>query len=30
MYPQGETNGERFDSLDPDAFRYTLTSTEIA
>ena len=30
MYPQGEANGERFDSLDPDAFRYTLTSTEIA
>ena len=30
MYPQGEANGERFDSLDPDAFRYMLTSTEIA
>ena len=30
MYPQGEANGERFDSLDPDAFRYTLSSTEIA
>ncbi len=29
MYPQGETNGERFDSLDPDAFRYTLTATEL-
>lgn len=29
MYPQGEANGERFDSLDPDAFRYTLTATEL-
>lgn len=29
MYPQGEANGARFDSVDPDAFRYTLTATEL-
>ena len=29
MYPQGETAGGRLDSLDPDSFRYTLTSVEI-
>ncbi|WP_332671706.1 transglutaminase-like domain-containing protein [Aromatoleum sp.] len=30
MYPQGESAGRRFDSLDPSAFRYTLTATEIS
>jgi len=30
MYPQGESATGRFDSLDPDAFRYTLTAKEIA
>lgn len=30
MYPQGETAKGRFDSLDPDAFRYTLTARQIA
>lgn len=30
MYPQGESGGRPFDSLDPAAFRYTLTATEIA
>lgn len=30
MYPQGESAAGRFDSLDPDAFRYTLTAKEIA
>ena len=29
MYPQGESGKSRFDSLDPAAFRYTLTSREI-
>jgi transglutaminase-like putative cysteine protease len=29
MYPQAETSGERRDSLDPDAFRYRLTSREL-
>ena len=28
MYPQGEANGERFDSLDPDAFRYRVDDAE--
>jgi transglutaminase-like putative cysteine protease len=26
MYPNGETGGERLDELDPDRFRYTITS----
>lgn len=30
MYPQGENPKGRFDSLDPDAFRYTLTARELA
>lgn len=30
MYPQGETAAGRLDSLDPDAFRYRITSREIA
>lgn len=30
MYPQGESAGSRFDSLDPAGFRYTLTATEIS
>jgi transglutaminase-like putative cysteine protease len=29
MYPQGETAEGRKDSLDPDAFKYTITSREI-
>src|SRR5574338_319219 len=29
MYPQAETAAGRLDSLDPDAFRYTLTAREI-
>jgi len=29
MYPQAETEKERLDSLDPDAFKYTITSREI-
>ena len=29
MYPQAETANERRDSLDPDAFKYKLTSREI-
>jgi len=29
MYPQGETGRERLDSLDPDAFKYTITAREI-
>jgi transglutaminase-like putative cysteine protease len=29
MYPNGETGGERLDQLDPDKFRYTITSREI-
>src|SRR5881396_41872 len=30
MYPQAESGGERRDSLDPDTFRYRLTSHELA
>ncbi len=30
MYPQGESAGGRFDSLDPDAFRYTLNAQQLA
>jgi len=29
MYPQAETGGDRRDSLDPDSFRYKMTSREI-
>ncbi|MDO9600243.1 MAG: transglutaminase domain-containing protein [Azoarcus sp.] len=29
MYPQGESAKGRFDSLDPDAFRYTLNAREV-
>jgi transglutaminase-like putative cysteine protease len=29
MYPQGETDAKRFDSLDADNFRYQITSREI-
>jgi transglutaminase-like putative cysteine protease len=30
MYPQAETAAGRLDSLDPDAFKYTITSREIS
>jgi len=30
MYPQGEADGKRLDSLDPGTFAYTITSQEIA
>lgn len=30
MYPQGEDKGGRFDSLDPETFRYRITAREIA
>ena len=30
MYPQAETGESRRDSLDPEQFRYTITSREIA
>lgn len=29
MYPNGETGGQRLDSLDPDSFKYTITAREI-
>lgn len=29
MYPQGEADGKRLDSVDPKAFTYTITSKEI-
>jgi len=29
MYPQAETGGKRLDSLDPDRFKYEITSREI-
>ncbi|HET7342077.1 MAG TPA: transglutaminase domain-containing protein [Methylomirabilota bacterium] len=29
MYPQGETGGERKDSLEPTTFKYTITSKEL-
>jgi transglutaminase-like putative cysteine protease len=29
MYPQAETRGERVDSLDPDTFKYRITSREL-
>jgi transglutaminase-like putative cysteine protease len=30
MYPQGETSAGRLDSLDPERFRYRITSREVA
>jgi hypothetical protein len=30
MYPQGEGDKGRFDSINPDTFAYTLTSREIS
>ena len=30
MYPQGENASGRFDSLDPDTFRYRITSRELS
>ncbi len=30
MYPQGETRGDRIDSLDPDNFKYAIQAREIA
>ena len=29
MYPQAETGGARLDTLDPDGFRYKITSREL-
>ena len=29
MYPQAETRGERIDSLDPDTFRYRISTREL-
>jgi len=29
MYPQAETAEGRRDSLDPDGFRYTITTREV-
>jgi transglutaminase-like putative cysteine protease len=29
MYPQAETSAGRLDSLDPDAFKYTITAKEV-
>jgi transglutaminase-like putative cysteine protease len=29
MYPQGETAAGRLDSLDPDAFKYTITARQV-
>jgi transglutaminase-like putative cysteine protease len=29
MYPQAETNGEAYDPLDPDSFKYTITARAI-
>jgi hypothetical protein len=29
MYPQAETGGARKDSLDPDGFKYQITSREL-
>lgn len=29
MYPQAQTNGEAYDSLDPDSFKYTIAAREI-
>jgi transglutaminase-like putative cysteine protease len=30
MYPQAETGGQRLDCLDPDSFKYEITSKEIS
>jgi len=30
MYPQAETNDGRLDCLDPDSFKYEITSKEIS
>lgn len=30
MYPQGETNGARLDSLDPATFKYSIRSSEVS
>ena len=30
MYPQAETQNGRLDSLDPDTFKYTITSREVS
>jgi hypothetical protein len=29
MYPQAETGEARKDSLDPDSFKYTITTREL-
>jgi transglutaminase-like putative cysteine protease len=29
MYPQAETNGEAYDPLDPDSFKYTISARQI-
>jgi hypothetical protein len=29
MYPNAETGGDRLDQLEPDSFKYTITSREI-
>jgi hypothetical protein len=29
MYPQAETANGRLDSLDPDSFKYTISSREV-
>jgi hypothetical protein len=29
MYPQAETSYRRLDSLDPDTFKYEITTTEV-
>lgn len=29
MYPQAETNGQAYDPLDPDSFKYTISAREI-
>lgn len=30
MYPQAETNGQPYDPLDPDSFKYTITSRVVS
>ena len=30
MYPNGEIGKERLDSLDPDAFKYTITARPVS
>jgi hypothetical protein len=29
MYPQAQTNGEAYDPLDPESFKYTISAREI-